>query len=399
MKKIKVVRIFSRLNIGGPSLHVVLLSEYLSSAYETILVTGRVDVQEGDMSYLLRDQKKYRHVFIPELGRSIHFWRDFVAFYKLVKLLMNEKPDIVHTHTAKAGALGRLAAVIARVPIRIHTFHGHTFNGYFNPFKTFIIIGIEKILAYFTTHIIAIGLRQKEDLVTHYKIASKNKVVMIPLGFDLSSFVESSTNSLKVKQQFQLPINKYMVGIIGRLVPIKNHALFLRVVQNMSRVRQDVHFVIVGDGQCSPFIKEQIQTMGIESHCSLLGWQKELKPIYDILDIVCLTSLNEGTPVSLIEAQACGKVVIATDVGSVRDIVFSGQNGHVVSLNDEAGFTHILLALLDNPEMRQKMGEHGRKFVLNNFGKEKLLREIDALYSKLLGLPQAYNKGSLFEQV
>ncbi|MBI3018187.1 MAG: glycosyltransferase family 4 protein [Deltaproteobacteria bacterium] len=390
MKKVKVVRIFSRLNIGGPSLQVVLLSEYLSSTYETILVTGSVDTQEGDMSYLLHRQKKYRHIFIPELGRSIHVWRDFVAFYKLVKLLMDEKPDVVHTHTAKAGLLGRLAALIARVPIRIHTFHGHTFRGYFNPFKTFIIIGIEKILAYFTTHVIAISLRQKEDLVTRYKIVSKNKVVMIPLGFDLGSFIESSTDSLGVKQQFQLPTHKYMVGIIGRLVPIKNHTLFLRIVQAISRIRQDVHFVIVGDGECKPSIKEQIKNMGIENTCSILGWQKELKPIYDILDIVCLTSLNEGTPVSLIEAQACGKVVIATDVGGVRDIVFSGQNGHVVSLNDEVGFTRHLLTLLDNPEMRQKMGEYGKKFVFNNFGKENLLRDIDALYSKLLaGCPKA----------
>ena len=390
MKKIKVIRIFSRLNIGGPSLQVVLLSEYLSSTYETILVTGSVDPQEGDMSYLLHGQKKYRHIFIPELGRSIHIWRDFIALCKLIKLLMNEKPMVVHTHTAKAGVLGRLAAVVARVPIRIHTFHGHTFSGYFNPFKTFIIIGVEKILAYFTTHIIAISLGQKEDLVTRYKIVSKNKVVMIPLGFDLSSFVGSSTNSLRVKQQFQLPINKYMVGIVGRLVPIKNHTLFLRIVQAISRIRQDVHFVIVGDGECNPSIKEQMQKMGIENTCSILGWQKELKPIYDILDIVCLTSLNEGTPVSLIEAQACGKVVISTDVGSVRDIVFSGQNGHIVSLNDEAGFTHHLLTLLDNPEMRQKMGEVGRKFVFNNFGKENLLRDVDALYSKLLaGCPKA----------
>ena len=213
---------------------------------------------------------------------------------------------------------------------------------------------------------------------------------MIPLGFDLSSFVGSSTDSLKVKQQFQLPINKYMVGIVGRLVPIKNHTLFLRIVQNISRIRQDVHFVIVGDGECSLSIKEQIQKMGIEGYCSILGWQKELKPIYDILDIVCLTSLNEGTPVSLIEAQACGKVVISTDVGSVRDIVFSGKNGHIVSLNDEAGFTHHLLTLLDDPEMRQKMGEYGRKFVFNNFGKENLLRDIDTLYLKLLaGCPKA----------
>ncbi len=390
MKKIKVVRIFSRLNIGGPSLQVVLLSEYLSSTYETILVTGSVDTQEGDMSYLLRDQKKYRHIFIPELGRSIHFWRDFVAFYKLVKLLMDEKPDVVHTHTAKAGVLGRLAAILTRVPVRIHTFHGHTFSGYFNPFKTFIIIEAERILAYFTTKIIAISLRQKEDLVSKYKIASENKILIIPLGFDLSRFVKPWVETLEVKQKFQLPMNKYMIGIVGRLVPIKNHRLFLKIAKNIIRMRQDVHFVIVGDGECYGLIKDEIKNMGIENHCSLLGWQKELKSIYAILDVVCLTSLNEGTPVSLIEAQACGKVVIATDVGGVEDIVLSGKNGYVVSLNDEDGFVKLIVSLLDNPGLRQTMGEYGKEFVWNNFGKERLLRDVDSLYSKLLvGCPKA----------
>lgn len=385
MKKIKIVRLFSRLNIGGPSRHVTLLSGELPSSYETILVTGSVDPREGDMSYLLQESKAYRHIFIPELGRTIHVWRDFIAFYKIVKLLIREKPDIVHTHTAKAGFLGRLAAIVTRVPIRIHTFHGHTFNGYFNSFKTRVIIEIEKILAHFTTMIIAISDRQKEDLVHKYKIASQNKVSIVPLGFDLDSFDGYVVNDVELKQKFQLPLNKYIIGMIGRLVPIKNHQLFLNIAEKMTRIRQDVHFVIVGDGECYQSIEDEIEKMNIKKCCSLLGWQKELKSIYSILDIVCLTSLNEGTPVSLIEAQACGKVVVATDVGGIEDIVLPGKNGYVVSLNDEEGFVQFIVSLLDNPGMRQKMGEYGKKFVWTNFGKEKLLTNMDRLYFRLLG--------------
>ena len=381
---IKIVRIFSRLNIGGPSLQVVLLSEHLSPLYETILVTGHVDLEEGDMSYLLQSTKKYRHVFIPELGRNIHVWKDLIAFYKIVKLLRDERPMIVHTHTAKAGVLGRLAACVARVPIRIHTFHGHVFNGFFHPLKTRFVIGIEKLLAYVTTAIIAISPRQKDDLVHKYKITSEKKIVIIPLGFDLSSFMGLPKDSLSVKQHFNFPTNKYLIGMVGRLVPIKNHIFFLNIAKKIIDKRQDVHFVIVGEGEQYERIRTEIQRMEISNSFSLLGWQKELKPIYDILDIVCLTSLNEGTPVSLIEAQACEKVIVATDVGGVRDIVFPGENGYVVSLGDENEFIKKIITLLEDRKIRQKMGSCGKKFVFENFDKEKLLENINKLYSKLI---------------
>ena len=382
-KPIKIVRIFSRLNIGGPSLQVTLLSEHLSPPYETILVTGNVDQKEGDMSYLLHGQKKYRHVFIPELGRNVQIWKDFIAFVKIVKLLIQEKPDIVHTHTAKAGVLGRLAAIITRVPIRVHTFHGHVFNGYFSPFKTWLIIGAEKILAYFTTGIVAISTRQKEDLVNTYKIASKDKVLVIPLGFDLSHFVGVHQDNIELKKRLNLPLNKYLIGIVGRLTPIKNHGLFLKIAKKLIQIRQDVHFVIVGNGECYREIQDEICNGELLAHCSLLGWQKELKPIYEVLDIVCLTSLNEGTPVSLIEAQACGKVVIASDVGGVRDVVLS-ENGYVIPLQNEDEFVQKIIYLLDHSDMRQKMGKTGQKFVFENFGKEKLLINIDELYNHLV---------------
>ena len=239
-------------------------------------------------------------------------------------------------------------------------------------------------MAYVTTAIIAISPRQKDDLVHKYKITSEKKIVIIPLGFDLSSFMGLPKDSLSVKQHFNFPTNKYLIGMVGRLVPIKNHIFFLNIAKKIIHKRQDVHFVIVGEGEQYERIRTEIQRMEISNSFSLLGWQKELKPIYDILDIVCLTSLNEGTPVSLIEAQACEKVIVATDVGGVRDIVFPGENGYVVSLGDENEFIKKIITLLEDRKIRQKMGSCGKKFVFENFDKEKLLENINKLYSKLI---------------
>lgn len=386
---IKIVRIFSRLNIGGPSLQVVLLSDQLPSSYQTILVTGNVSKEEGNMSYVIPPLQNFKHVLIPELGRNIHFAKDVIAFWKILKLLWKEKPHIVHTHTAKAGILGRSAAFLARVPIRIHTFHGHVFSNYFGPLKSRLIIYIERILALLTTHIIAISLKQKEDLVNRYKIASEKKVILVPLGFDLTVFEGETSDKEHIKKEFHLPLQKpYLVGMVGRLVPIKNHMLFLKVAKKIILQRQDVHFLIVGDGECFHSLQKTIQALELNMHVTILGWQRKLKPIYDILDVVCLTSLNEGTPVSLIEAQACGKAVVATAVGGIEDVVFSDKNGYVVSLDTygdkEYKFAEKILFLLDHPEEREAMQQFGRKFVQKNFNKDRLLKDIDHLYQTIL---------------
>ena len=381
---IKVVRIFSRLNVGGPSLHVNLLSQELSKNYETILVTGQVSDWEGDMSYLLESKKNFRHILIPELGRNVHFWRDFIAFWKILKLLREEKPDIVHTHTAKAGILGRAAALIAGVPVRVHTFHGHIFSGYFGKLKTSLIILVERTLAFFTSQIVAISPRQKKELVYRYRIAKADKVSVIPLGLDLTYFGKPSVNRNEALKKFSLPMNTYLVGIIGRLVPIKNHLFFLEVAKKIVRVRKDVHFIIVGGGELLELLQKKVRAFQLQNDVTFLGWQRELKPIYDILDIVCLTSLNEGTPVSLIEAQACGKPIVATRVGGVEDVVFSEKNGYLTSIDDIEGFSQKVMFLLDQPDIRDKMKQFSQTFVKTYYTKEILLKNMDCLYQKIL---------------
>ena len=336
---------------------------------------------------MLEPNPRYRHIFIPELGREVRVWKDVAAFWKVWKILKTEKPDILHTHTSKAGIIGRLAAICSRVPVRVHTFHGHVFEGYYGRLVSSLIRMVEKILGYFTTRIIAISQKQKEDLVTKYRIAPAHKISVVPLGFDLKKFEGNGVSKMDIKHKLNLPASKFCVGIIGRLAPIKNHQLFLRVIKRILKKRDDVHFLIVGNGSCYAALYEIAKFENLLPNLSFLSWQKDLKPIYEILDVICLTSFNEGTPVSLIEAQACGVPIVSTRVGGTPDIVFSGKNGYLLSPDDEAGFETHILKLLDNSELRQRMSVFGRNYALNNFDKGRLLMDIDNLYLELLRIP------------
>lgn len=383
----KIVRIFSRLNIGGPAIHVVLLSKKLSPKYETILVTGKIGPSEGDMSYLLNAGDPFHHVFIPELGRNIHIWKDLIAFWKIFRLLCRYKPDIIHTHTAKAGLLGRLAAILARVPIRVHTFHGHLFSHYFHPFKTGLLLVVERWLSRLTSAIVAISESQKRELVQKFKIAKASKIEVVQLGFDLPCHSEQSEESRRdLRQKFNLPSDCFCVGIVGRLILIKNHSAFLRIAKETLKHKKGVHFLMVGDGECRGDLVRQIAELDMQDQVSLISWQKELKSLYDLFDVVCLTSLNEGTPVSLIEAQACGKPVVAFRAGGIEDVVSDHQSGYLIPLNDERLFAEKILFLLDHPEKRREMGEFGKKRVFENFHEKRLVREVDQLYQRLLSI-------------
>ena len=379
-QKIKIVRIISRLNIGGPAYNVKILSEGLPQNYDTVLVTGKTDPHEGDMSYVLGETNQVRYVYLPELGRNIHGVKEIVAFVKLFLLLRREKPDIVCTHASKAGFLGRTAAFFARVPVVIHTFHGHVFENYFGAIVSKLIIWTERILAKITTKIIAISDTQKEELAQKYKIAPPHKIHVARLGFDLTPFQKPPVQKEFLVQKYGFPQNKFLIGIVGRLVPIKNHSYFFQAALEVLKTRQDVHFVVVGDGELRRHLLLEAMRLGIQSSVSFLGWQKELKSIYDVLDLVVLTSKNEGTPVSLIEAQACGKPVIATDVGGVKDIVFHGKNGFVIDANDPKRFANCMTKLLEDASLRAEMGSFGKDLVFENYTQTKLLHHMSQLY-------------------
>jgi len=391
------------MNIGGPAIHAVFLTEGLNAGrFCSTLVTGMVGRAEGDMAYFAK-QRGVIPLVVPELGREISWWDDLVSLWKLYRLLVRERPDIVHTHTSKAGAIGRVAALLARVPVRIHTFHGHVFHGYFGPLKTRLFVLIERCLALMTTRIVAISWAQLEDLAGRYRIAGREKFAVIPLGLDLASyrFEGGGPGSREPGKDAQ----RAVIGLIGRLVPVKNPRMALRVFERLVRngtVAQAVRLIVVGDGELRPDLQEQVRQAGLEERVRFTGWKQDLADLYAKLDLVILTSLNEGTPVALLEAMAAGLPFVATRVGGVPDLtvgaerVVCGVNGHprfslfangaVVEPNDEEGFTAAVEYLLSDRQGMKRMGVEGERLVRERYSKERLVRDTEALYLDCLGI-------------
>lgn len=375
----KIIRVISRLNIGGPAIHVVLLTQHFNNeSWSSILVTGKHGQNEGDMSYLTA---KYgvQPVYYPELGREISLLSDLKVCLSLIRLFIKEKPDIVHTHTAKAGFVGRVAAILTGVPQIYHTFHGHVFNGYFSPLKTKLYILIERFLALFTTRIVVISELQRQDLIG-YGIAKERKFKVIPLGFDFGRILPpDSTNQLR--NDLELPTDIPVVAIIGRIVPIKNHSLFIQVAELVAKQVTDIHFLIIGDGELRDTCEKQVRDLGLESRVSFTGFLTDLQLVYGSVDVVVLTSINEGTPVSLLEAMACQKLVLSTRVGGVGDFVTNGVNGYVLEPNPQA-FADIIIDYAINPDRYTPLKERASKDVLRNYDKQRLFRDIEALYTE-----------------
>lgn len=397
---IKIVRILGRLNIGGPAIHAVLLTEGLNEGlFRSILVTGMIGKSEGDMLHVAQ-RCGVVPVLIPELGREISWQNDLVALWKLYRLLIRERPDIVHTHTAKAGTLGRIAAVLARVPIRFHTFHGHVFHDYFGPLKTQLFLVIERLLALVTTRIIAISETQKAELSKRYRIAAAGKFSVIPIGLDLASLLRGRGGLHR--RMAGDAAREVVIGFVGRLVPIKNAAMAIEAFERLlSREGAGLHLrlVVAGDGELRSVLEAQVRQAGIEQQVQFIGWQKDVSQLYSQFDLVVLTSLNEGTPVALIEAMAAGLPFVATEVGGVPDLmagkgkvrqtrgshpitIFS--NGILVKPDDVEGFATAVAVLVRDFEHMRCMGLEGRRFVEERFMADRLLSDIRGLYQTCL---------------
>ena len=409
MKKIKVVRVIARLNIGGPAIHTILLTEGLNKdKFDSLLVCGTIAKDEGDMLYYARARNVVPHI-IPELKRELNPLNDALAFLKIYKLIRRENPDIIHTHTAKAGTLGRLAGIfynllsVRRIKL-IHTFHGHVFEGYFGRFKTRLFIFIERFLAYFNSKIITVSSAVKEELVS-LRISSEVKIEVIPLGLELAGFLGLPLSRLSIQGTREADSSEkeagccLNIGIVGRLVPIKNHRLFLEGAAKVIRDNPalDLRFKIIGDGELRAELEEFSRKLNLSSAVEFSGWQKDLSGVYANLDIVCLTSINEGTPVSLIEAMASGKVIAATDAGGVKDLIgesleesedelgFSPRERGIMARSGDAdSFAGALSFLVRNEEIRKKMAAAGREFVREKFAKKRLIKDIERLYEQVV---------------
>lgn len=379
---IKIVRVLTRLNIGGPAIHTILLSSELNKdGYKDILVCGRVSEHEGDMAYLAA-AKGVAPLFIEELRREISPIRDARAFFRLYTLMKKERPAIVHTHTAKAGTLGRLAAVCAGVPVRVHTFHGHVFDGYFHPLKARIFIAIERILALITHKVIMVSEGVRHEIVDELKVAPRSKSAVIRLGLELGTFTDNGKGGPGFRRSVGVGADDLLVGIVGRLVPIKNHRMFLdaaaRIKDGMPGRR--VRFLVIGDGEMRQDLEAYAVSLGLKDDVIFTGWVRDLAAAYAAMDIATLTSLNEGTPVSLIEAMASARAVVATDVGGVRDVVLDGENGLLADAHDAGGFAAKVIALLSDRPRMAAYGARGREAAVGRFAKERLVSDMKDLY-------------------
>jgi len=385
-RKVKIVRIINRFNIGGPTFNATYLTRYLSDDYETILVGGVPEEGEKDSLHVLKENG-IEPIIVPELSRAIDPINDRKAYRKIKRIIKEFQPDIVHTHASKAGILGRLAAKSLKVPVVVHTFHGHVFHSYFGKAKTDLFKRIERYLAKISTGIVAISEIQKKELVLDHKIALSKKVKVIPLGFDLTKFsIDLQNKRDKTRAEFSIKDDEIAIAIVGRLAPIKDHAFFLRSIQKlMGETNKKLKIFIVGDGSERQQIEEQVKRIDPKgSVIRLTSWILDISSFNAGMDIMCLTSKNEGTPVSLIEAQATGLPVVSTDVGGVRDVVINESAGFITKKGDIETYTEKLRLLVEDDELRRKYGTFGRNFVQKRYGYERLVNDMDTYYKELL---------------
>ena len=385
-RKIKVLRIINRFNIGGPIYNAVLLSAFMPEEYETLLIGGMPEENEANSLYIA---EKYgvSPVLISEMQREPNLMNDNKALKKIKEIIRTFQPDIVHTHASKAGALGRKAAFDCGVPIVIHTFHGHIFHSYFSWWKTSLYQLIERRLSKKTTGIIAISAIQKNELSLKYKICHPSKIKIIPLGFDLSPFNENLKEKREhTRNSYELEGSDIAVAIIGRLVAIKNHQMFLDIIDKVNqKTSKKVVYFIVGDGEESLTIQESIKPLKEKGmDIRMTSWIKDIATFNAGMDIICLTSKNEGTPVSLIEAQAAGIPIIATNVGGIKDIILEDKTGYIVDKDDIDGFAQKLWELIENENKRQLMSQNGWSFVEEKFQYPNLIKNMDEYYKSLL---------------
>lgn len=391
----RVLRILNRMAVGGPVLNAAYLTRYLSPDFETLLVVGAKEDHEKSADYLAT-QLGISYITLPGMGRSIHPASDYVAYRKLRKLIASYRPDVVHTHAAKPGALGRLAAAAAGVPAIVHTFHGHVFHSYFNSAKTKFIIQTERYLARRSDAIIAISHQQKKELVQDFRIAKEEKVHVVPLGFDLDRFrTDQEDKRQRFRTEFAVAEDEIAIGIIGRLVPVKNHYLFLKAFNYVLRnSHKKIKGFIIGDGETRADLENVCREVGISfttekdrTHDQSLvftSWRSDVDVINAGLDIICLTSFNEGTPVSLIEAQAANKPVVSTRVGGISDIVLEGETALLAHSQDTEQFGAHLLRLVEDDALRWQLGQNSHRHIMERFSYQRLVNDISGLYHQLL---------------
>ncbi|PWU24288.1 MAG: hypothetical protein C5B48_07000 [Candidatus Rokuibacteriota bacterium] len=390
---IRVLRVIARLNMGGPALHVAYLSAGLADrGYETTLVAGTLADGEESMAHAA-EERGVGVVSLPDLSREIAPLHDLRAARELARLIRLHRPHILHTHTAKAGAVGRLGAMLAgdeTPPIVVHTFHGHVLRGYFGPLRSHVFRFVERRLARRATALVAVSPEVRDDLVA-LGVAPAEKFAVIRLGIELDRRVDAGAHGrAETRRVLGVPPERFLVGWIGRMTAVKRTSDVLLAFKGLFERGVDSALCMVGDGPDRRDVERQAYRLGIMRRCLFLGYQEDVAPFYAAFDALLLPSGNEGTPVSAIEALAGGRPVVATRVGGVPDVVRDGEDGYLVDPAAVDDLAECLAVLAADPALRQRMGEAGREHVRARYSVQRLLDDTDRLYRELLaakGLP------------
>lgn len=373
------MRIIARLNIGGPAIHVALLTQRFGPPdYESQLVCGNIDEAEGDMAYFARE-RGVEPVIVPALGRALNPIGDLRTIWTLYRMMRRYQPDVVHTHTAKAGFTGRIAAWLAGVPVIVHTFHGHVFRGYFSPAKTRLFLLLERLTARMSDAVITLTEALKREIADEFHVTRSDRIVVLPLGFDLSPFLSAERRNGAFRREWGVADDALLIGIVGRLVPVKNHALFLQAAAQVYAARPETRFALVGDGELRAELEAQVDALGLRDAVIFTGWQRDLARVYADLDMLVISSVNEGTPVSVIEALSAGCPVVTTAVGGLPDLLEGGRLGALVPSED----ADALAAALLDPQKPQPDAAT-RQLMHQRYSVDRLVSDLDSLYRSLL---------------
>lgn len=381
----KIMTVVSRLNIGGISPYVIPLTGLLrEKGFDSLLVAGSVGAREGDMSYLAA-QAGVEVLRVPSLGRDISPVRDMATVGSLYRLIRRERPDVVHTHTAKAGFAGRIAAWLARTPYIFHTYHGHVFHGYFGPAKTRLYLALEQLCGALSTRVLTLSHSLKRELEAVYHVAPPEKVEVLLHGYDLGELFQVKRGAGDFRAQFGIPHGAPLAGIVGRLVPIKNHALFLEAARRTRQAIPAARFAIIGDGELRAAVEAQATALGMDECVHFTGWVRDLPSIYGALDALVLTSKNEGVPSSVIEALVTGVPVVATAVGGVVDMLAGGL-GALTPSGDAGALAGAMISALGEPAARTQ-AESGRPAAFAQYDIRPAAARAGAFYRRFTSPP------------
>lgn len=382
-KPIKILNLITRLNIAGGSRYVLEITRIFNKdGFESTILYGNVEPHEQDMLYLAKEYD-LKCINLPTMGRSINLIQDILLIPKVFRIIRKLRPDIVHTHTAKAGMAGRVAAWLAGVPVILHTFHGNNFKGYFGKVMTLVSINIERALALLSTRIIAISDQQRQELL-HYRICKPSKMSVIPLGFNLDRMISAPEDRGGFKSAFGIDQDRSLVAFIGRLATIKDPFFFVEIATRVLKQRDDVVFAFVGDGELAEDLKSRVKSLQLQNKVIFTGFITNLRPLYADLDILLLTSLNEGTPVAIIEAMANHVPVVATRVGGVPNLIEHEQTGFLIKHGDADAMQATIMSILDDKVRYAPITERAYEVVSKNYSSQRLKADLSGLFRECL---------------